>query len=271
MILCSTSSSLSQNIIPFPSSTVETVESTISQPDRSCLLLLRSSPVASPEPRTRASSILSPSQERRKRSTIRLLKPTAPGTSEPCSVPEQPPRKRPRLQKPAAVKSTKPSPISASDLKAQAIVQRSVAVGVLERMSAQMEGVSLRAACFDDQDRLLASHLRSRLIAQGVKASGLVDIESELDADVMDVDGGILLSSSIASVDMDIDVEAPIRPVSILSSPPRRSTPLAPDCVLSPSQLVSALILRNHTRKPTRPAASSEWTRKPSPLAASAL
>ncbi|KAG6854275.1 hypothetical protein C0991_008519 [Blastosporella zonata] len=270
-ISCSTSSSLSQNLIPFPSSTVEGTDPTISQSDRSCLLLLRSSCVEQSERRNRALSCISSSQERRKRSTARLLKPTTASTSELGSTADQPPRKRPRLHKVAPAKSTKPSPINSSDLKAHAIVQRCVAAGVLERRGAQTGDMSAYAASFDDQDRLLASHLRLRLVSQGIKTSELFDLEGELDTDMMNVDGGILLSSPTASVNMDVDVEAPIQPVSILCLPPRRSVPLAPGSVMSPPQLVAALILRNHSRKPSRPSASSEWTRKPSPLAASAI
>ncbi|KAG6841428.1 hypothetical protein H0H93_004246 [Arthromyces matolae] len=118
-----------------------------------------------------------------------------------------------------------------------------------------------------------------------MKTSVLVDIERELDMVagmdmvMMDVDGrNIDVSPSIDSVDMDIDVEAPhLKPKSILSSPPRRSPPLAPaapDCVLSPHQLVAALILRNRTTRKsssTRPSAGSERIRRRSPLADSAI
>ncbi|KAG6899907.1 hypothetical protein C0993_005486 [Termitomyces sp. T159_Od127] len=261
----------SQNLIPFPSSSVDAVGSTISQPNRSCLQLLRSSSVAPSQPRTRASSIQNPSQERRKRSTTRLLQPATINASQQRTAPEQPPRKRPRLQKPSPVKTTKPSPIHSSDLKTLAIVQRSVAERVLMRRQTRAGGSSSQAVLFDNQDRLLASRLRIRLIAQGMKETELVDLESELDTDMMDVDRGNHLSTSIDSVDMDIDVEVTVRSDSLLSSSPRRSPPLVPDCVISPPQLVAALILRNHTRKPSRFSASPERTKKPSPLAKSAL
>ncbi|KAG6887447.1 hypothetical protein C0992_012216 [Termitomyces sp. T32_za158] len=268
-LLPSTSSSSPlQNSIPFPSSSVDAVGSTISRPNRSCLQLLRSSSL---QPRTRASSIQSSSQERRKRSTTRLPQPVTLKASQQCPAPEQPPRKRPRLQKPSPDKATKPSPIHSSDLKALAIVQRSVAERVLMRRQTRAGGSSSQPAVFDNQDRLLASRLRIRLIAQGMKEIELVDLESELDTDLMDVDRGNHLSTSIDSVDMDIDVEVTVRSDTIVSSSPRRSPPLARDCVITPPQLVAALILRNHTRKPSRFSASPERTRKPSPLAKSAL
>ncbi|KAG6823071.1 hypothetical protein H0H93_004288 [Arthromyces matolae] len=117
-----------------------------------------------------------------------------------------------------------------------------------------------------------------------MKTSVLVDIERELDMVagmdmvMMDVDGRNMdVSPSIDSVDMDIDVETPhLKPKSILSSPPRRSPSLAPapDCVLSPHQLVAALMLRNRTTRKsssTRPSAGSERIRRRSPLADSAI
>ncbi|KAG6860640.1 hypothetical protein C0995_009120 [Termitomyces sp. Mi166 len=266
-----TSSSFpSQNLIPFPSSPVDGVGSTISKPNRSCLQLLRSSSAAPLQPRIRAGSIQNPSQERRKRSTACPLRPATLNPSQPCSAPE-PPRKRPRLQKPCPDKTTKLPPINSSDLRTLAIVQRCVAEGVLMRRQAQMTGLSSKAAVFDNQDRLLATRLRSRLLSQGIKAKQLVDLASELDTDMMDVDGKTQMSTSIDSVEMDIDVEATVRSESILSSPPRRSPPMAPDRVTSPPQLVATLILQNHTPKSSRFSASSERTRKPSPLAHSTL
>ncbi|KAH0584692.1 hypothetical protein H2248_010219 [Termitomyces sp. 'cryptogamus'] len=261
----------SQNLIPFPSSSsVDGIGSTISQSNRSCLQLLRSSSVIPLPPRTRAGSIKNSSQERRKRPTAPLLQPASLNSPQLCPAPEQPPRKRPRLQKPCSDKATKSSPINSSDLRTLAIVQRCVAEGVLMRRQARTT-LSSQAAVFDNQDILLASRLRSRLISQGIKATDLVDLKSELETNLMDVDRGVLLSTSIDSVDMDIDVEATVRSGSILSSPPRRSSFLAPDCVIRPPQLVAALTLRNHTRKPSRFSASSERTRKPSPLVNSAL
>lgn len=260
----------SQNLIPFPSSSVDAAGSSSSQPNRSCLQLLRSS--SGVQPRNRAYSIQNPSQERRKRSTTRLLQPAILNASQQSSAPEQPPRKRPRLQKSSPDKATKPAPFHSSDLKTFAMVQRSIAEQVLMRRQASAGASSSQAAVLDNQDRLLVNRLRTRLIAQGIKETELVDLESELDTDLMDVDRGNHLSTSIDSVDMDIDEEVTVRSDSLLSSSssPRRSPPLAPDCVMSPPQLVAALILRNHTRKPTRFSASPERTRKPSPLAKSA-
>ncbi|GLB35693.1 hypothetical protein LshimejAT787_0212580 [Lyophyllum shimeji] len=210
---------------------MECSDPAISQPDRTCLQLLRSSSGNNSQPGARASPVRHAAQERRKRSTACLLPPVV---LERCSGGElicQPPRKRPRLQ--GAVKTPKRiSPIDSSDLRFLAMVQRSVAGGVLERGAAgRSKPEPFSESSLEAQDILLASRLRSRLLAQGVKLVDLLDVGSEPPWGAMDVDPEPDIPP-VDPVDMDIDVESPERrplsaETSIPSSPPRRSGPLA--------------------------------------------
>ncbi|KAF8061842.1 hypothetical protein FPV67DRAFT_1510657 [Lyophyllum atratum] len=274
------SSTPATNLVPFPSTPLDCLDAAISQPDRTCLRLLRSSPETPSQPRTRATTAL----HGRKRSTARLLQPATTMAPEQCSSAEpscQRPRKRPRLQGSAkTIKRT--SPINSSDLRFQAIVQRSVAGGVLERGAAAQSKVvpSSQSTSLETQDVLLASRLRSRLLAQGLREADLINLDSQPHEASMDVDAE-QHPSSIASADMDIDVEIPMgraspAPRSILSSPPRPSVLLDLDCTLGTEQLVAALILRHQARKPSRSTAGlrekgmpMEILRRPSPLATS--
>ncbi|KAG5654018.1 hypothetical protein H0H81_008328 [Sphagnurus paluster] len=270
--ISSSPSTTPTNLIPFPSSSTESSTTTISQPDRTCLLLLRSSP----ETDSQLNIVIFPAQERRKRATARLPQGFPLGTSDQglgAEPQSQPPRKRPRLQKSAkATKRT--SPASSAEARFLAMVQRSVAGGVLERRAAHSSSNSTDT--FETQDKLLASRLRSRLLTQGLKETDLVDLDREVQpSSRMDVDVETQ-PSSVTSVDMDIDVECPPRldlptPSILLSSPPRRPVPPNPDSRLSTRKLVALLMLRHQCRRPTRPASerrdpSKAIPRKSSPL-----
>lgn len=220
------------SLIPFPSSS----DISISQPDHTCLSLLRSP----------SDSLLRPgSQERRKRSTARPLQPPTPETTN------QPPRKRPRLQK--SGKSRKHT--FSSDLRFLAMVQRSVASGVMERQAGGRSPPPEQS--LEMQDRLLASRLRSHLLDKGLKEADVVDLD-----DLMDVDGK--MNSPSVAVDMDIDVETSAGcrvPSSFSSCRPSQSR----------STLVATLIIRHQTRSVVRSeriGGTRERVRRPSPLTA---
>ncbi|KAF5386871.1 hypothetical protein D9615_002129 [Tricholomella constricta] len=283
-ISSSPSSPSPTHLIPFPSLPAECSDTVISQPDRTCLLLLRSSSETHLQPRRRASPVPHVAQQRRKRVTARLSDPSPSTSPEPCSGAEplcQPPRKRPRLQN-SAKPAKRVSPTHSSDLRCMAFIQRCVAGGVLKRQAAAQARRTERSAqptFLETQDKLLAGRLRTRLLAQGLKEADFIDLDCELQPDFpMDVDEPHRCSG--LSVDMDIDVERhdSLGPTLIPSSLPRRSAPPDLDCLLSVSQLVAVLHMRHHARKPSRPNSSpesrgtlAEIPRRPSPLSKSTL
>jgi len=274
------------NLVPFPCSSEDYADVTITHPDTSSWIrLLPSLPHSESEPPP-PEPMIAPllTSERRKRSTARLipLHSTQDSTSD---ILQQPPRKRPRLQKGVKGKgihkssAKRTSSVPTSDLRFIASVQRSIAHGVRERQRRQgsQPPSSLtggNTATFEALDTLLVGRLRTLLLSRGLKAADLIDLNGDSDGDhKMNVD----LDTSIdvlVSTDMDIDLE-------ITPSLPRLSPPLAPDPtptppLLSPSQLVASLIIRHHTQrnKPSRSSASSERNggvsretpRRPSPL-----
>jgi len=272
------------NLVPFPCSSSDYSDVTVTHPDSSiCIRLLPSSPHSECEsfpPEPMATPPLT--SERRKRSTARLLRPhLLRPTQDPTSdAPQQPPRKRPRLQKGAKGKGSKSSAkrtssIPTSDLRFMASVQRSIAYGVRERQQRQGSPPpptgEENTETFEALDTLLVSRLRTLLLSRGLKPADLIDLNGD---DEMNVD----LDTCPDVSDMDIDLETTPDPCPPRSSPPPRplSAP-GPTPPLSPSQLVASLIIRHQTQrtKPSRPSASSEReggvsrgkTRRPSPLA----
>lgn len=201
------------------------------------------------------------SQSRRKRICHPILLPLS-------QTSDQPPRKRPRLHKSSKNKSkntsTKCRDASSQitpDLPFLAVLQRSVACGVLDRLY-----VSDRSGLDSEllaQDRQLACRLRTYLLKKGYRDYDVVDVDGanedvEMQMQVDDVD--VCEPSPVDFVDMDVDVEphekrsskskstrcAPYRS----PSPSRASTSTAP--TLSPPQLVASLILRHRSRLAVR-------------------
>ncbi|RDB19270.1 hypothetical protein Hypma_013516 [Hypsizygus marmoreus] len=266
------------NLIPFPSSPTDAADTLISQSDRTCLDLLRSSPDAPSPPRIRASAVVGITQERRKRATLRLIQPAIRSRASDCrsktELPCQPPRKRPRLHRTPKCSSFSNS----SDLRFLALVQRSIAGGVLKRLEEGSWSEDTERSILEMQDRLLASRLRAHLLARGFKEKDVVDLDSEVSAEdsAMDIDSD-LEHTPFVSADMDVDVETlSIHNHSSISSPGsrRRSLSPLPDSPLSPTHLVAALIFRNGARRgvsstlsSARSGIASKRIRSSSPLA----
>ena len=282
------------SIIPFPSSS--DTHSSISQPDPTCLL--RSQP--EPQLLNRSSS----SRRKRLCQPIAVLKSAtasvAAGTS--CSS-GQPPRKRPRLHKGAKVKKALHAGtgtgkakakgawyLSTPELRFMAVLQRSVARGVLERQEPEFGGFigepDRRKSEFkrymEAQDRKLASRLRTCLLERGFRDSDVVDLDADLrdrSDDVyinmdMEVDVGAGVSaddspepSPADSVGMDIDVEQQGQRLTLPPKPsrsrsqstrctpyrsPSPSPPPSTPPTLCHSQLVASLTMRYRSRVAVR-------------------
>ena len=263
------------NLVPFPCSSGDYTDAPIiHHPDTSsCIRIHPSSESESspPEPMTAPPM----TSERRKRTTARLLHPLSlhPTQDSPSDTLQQPPRKRPRLQKRVKGKGSKSSvkrtpSIPTSDLRFMASVQRSIAHGVRERRlrRGSPPPTGENTDTFDALDILLVERLRTLLLSSGLKTTDLIDLNGGNHGDdKMNVD----LDTS-----MDIDLE--ITPGLPRSSPPPASDTI-PTPPLPPSQLVASLIIRHHTQrnKPSRSSGSSERNggvsrgkpRRPSPLA----
>ena len=279
------------NLVPFPCSSADHSVVTIIHPDTSsCIRLPPSLPHSESEsspPGSMTAPHLTP--ERRKRSTTRLLRPLSlhPTQDSTSDTLQQPPRKRPRLQKGVKGKGTPKSPakrtssVPSSDLRFMASVQRSIAYGVKERQHRQgslplplTEG---NTDTFEALDILLVGRLRTLLFSCGLKPADLIDLNGD---DEMNVDLDTSMDIPV-STDMDIDLEITPGLCRPRSSPPPRplSAPGPTPPLLTPSQLVASLIIRHHTQrnKSSRSSASSEREggisrgkpRRPSPLARS--
>ena len=277
--------------IPFPSSTSDVP--LISQPDPTCLL--RSQPLPTPS-------------ACRKRLCQPIYVPQSAAASNSPQASDQPPRKRPRLLKSAKIKKSLQANAgtgkrkvkgascpSTPELRFMAVLQRSVARGVLERKVRVGSDSRLQwNMALEAEDRHLACRLRTYLLEQGFRNCDVIDVDLGHGNDGMDVDiemevdvGDSPEPLAAVSVDMDIDVEPqekrflsskPSESKSTRCAPYRSPSPPPPSAsppTLSPSQLVASLIMRHRSRIAVRPnGPSSEHsdgvstkTRMVSPLA----
>jgi hypothetical protein len=266
------------SFIPFPSSSPDTLNS---QSDPTCLPPSSSETATSSKPHTCVSPSGQPQSvpERRKRATARLCRPVvlppkvSAGIDSNSQVSDKPPRKRPRLQK-GAKSTNATSSTCSSELRFMAMLQRTVACGVLERRaeepSRDIEPPE-REVVLETQDRLFASRLRSHLISQGVRENDVVELDGiTCSADVdplnvaMDIDVEGECSPSV-SVDMDIDVEPSAKnsPPSLPASPQdisHRSPSTSPRSTSTPPKLVAALIMRHKDRSLSRSGGCSQFS-----------
>ena len=260
------------NLIPFPCLSDDYTDATIIHPDTSSgIRLLPSSPYSEPESfPSEPMTALPMTPGGRKRSTTRLIRPLSlhPTQDSTSDALQQPPRKRPRLQKGVKGKGTHKSSakripsVPTSDLRFMASVQRSIAYGVRGKQQRQVSPPSTEGDTdtFVALDILLVGRLRTLLLSHGLKPVDLIDLNGD---DEMDVDLNISMDVPV-STDMDIDLET--TPDSCLPrsspppSPPSTLGPTPAPSLLSPSQLVASLIIRHHTQrnKPSRSPTSSE-------------